>query len=690
MPTYALALDVGGTFTDVMLMQHASGQIWTAKTPSTPHDASEGFFNGINKMLQQAGVDVAEVAYVFHGSTVATNAILEGKGATIGMITTAGFQSVLEIGRHDVPRQANLYAWIKPQRPVPPRRILEVKERIWLDGTVEIPLDQDGCRAVSQDLQDMGVEAVAIVFLHAYANPVHEQEAARIVQEVCPQLPISLSSTVLPVFREYERAMATVLNASLQPLVSRYIGRLESGLQERGVRSPLFIMQSNGGIFGPQTAAQQPVHLALSGPAAGAIGASAVGRLAGYPSAICIDMGGTSADVCLIQDGTPAVTHEGEIGSFPLHVPMTDIHTIGAGGGSIASVTAQGGLTVGPQSAGAMPGPACYDQGGTAPTVTDANLLLGRIPPHLLDGEVPLNPNRARQAITEHIATPLGLDPYEAAAGILQIVNNNMVGALRVVSVEKGYDPRDFALIAFGGAGPLHAGPLAELLGTPTVLIPPHPGILSALGLLSTDLKHDAMRTFLQRGPVYDTQAMEAVYQTLHDEAETFLTVEGILASRQSFQRLADLRYAKQGFELTVEFPGTAVSEDAVQQVIAAFHQRHEQLYTYAAPDTPVEIVNLRLHAVGQMDRPSLAPIEAAAPGSQPETHQSRPVYFTGPSFVDTPIFARQTLRAGHMLNGPAIVEQLDTTTVVYPGYEVVVDAYGNLLMTRHPGEGTP
>jgi len=316
-------------------------------------------------------------------------------------------------------------------------------------------------------------------------------------------------------------------------------------------------------------------------------------------------------------------------------------------------------------------------------------LLLGRIPPHLLGGEVPLNLERARQAITEHVAAPLGLDPYEAAAGILHIVNNNMVGALRVVSVEKGYDPRDFALIAFGGAGPLHAGPLAELLGTPTVVIPPHPGLLSALGLLSTDLQHDAMRTFLQRGPGYDIQAMEAVYQTLHREAETALTAEGIPASRQSFQRLADLRYAKQGFELTVEFPGTAVSEDAVQQVIAAFHQRHEQLYTYAAPDTPVEIVNLRLHAVGQMDKPSLAPIETAAPGSQPETRQSRPVYFTGLGFVDTPIFARQTLRAGHTLRGPAIVEQLDTTTVVYPGYKAVVDAYGNLLMTRHPGEGT-
>ncbi len=681
MPTHALALDVGGTFTDVMLMQRESGQIRTTKTPSTPQDPAEVFFAGIHKMLQLSGISAADIAYVFHGSTIATNAILEGKGAKIGMITTAGFQSVLEIGRHDVPRQANLYAWIKPLRPVPPRRILEVRERILLDGEVEIPLDAAGCRDVAHQLGEMGVEAIAIVFLHAYANPAHEAEAAAIMQAACPHLPISLSSTVLPVFREYERAMATVLNAALQPLVSHYIRNLERGLQDWDIRGPLFIMQSNGGIFGPQTAAQQPVHLALSGPAAGAIGASAIGQVADAANAICIDMGGTSADVCLIQGGRPAMTHGGEIGAFPLHVPMTDIHTIGAGGGSIATVTAQGGLTVGPQSAGAMPGPACYDQGGTAPTVTDANLILGRIPPHLLGGEVPLHIGRARQAIAEHIATPLGLDLYDAAAGIVQIVNNNMVGALRVVSVEKGYDPRDFALIAFGGAGPMHAGPLAELLGTPTVIIPPHPGILSALGLLSTDLQHDAMRTFVQRGPAYDLQGMEAVYQAMHNEAEARLTSEGIPASRQTFQRLADLRYTRQGFEITVEAPHQAVSEATVQALIAAFHQRHEQLYTYAATDTPVEIVNLRLRAVGQMPRPALAPIEAIAPGALPNATQRRAVFFSGPGFVDTPIFARHTLGAGHIIPGPAVVEQLDTTTVIYPGHQAVVDAYGNLLM---------
>jgi N-methylhydantoinase A len=679
MTSYALALDVGGTFTDVMLMHRESGQIWTTKTPSTPVDPAQGFFDGVQKILQQSGVDADAIQHVFHGSTVATNAILEGKGAKTGMITTAGFRYVLEIGRHDIPRRANLYAWVKPPRPVPPRRILEVKERVLLDGTIDTPLDLAMCHDVARQLRAMDVEAIAIVLLHAYANPTHEQQAAAIVQAECPQVQISLSSDVLPVFREYERAMATVLNAALQPLAGRYVSRLETGLRTLGVQAPLLIMKSNGGVYGPQTAAQQPVHLALSGPAAGAIGASAIGRLAGHPDAISIDMGGTSADVCLIKGGHPTVTYEGEIGPFPLQIPMTDIHTIGAGGGSIASVTSLGSLVVGPQSAGAMPGPACYDQGGTAPTVTDANLVLGRLPPHLLGGEVPLNVELAQRAIHDHIAAPLGLDLYAAAAGMLQIVNNNMMGALRVVSVEKGYDPRDFALIAFGGAGPLHAGQLAELLGTPTVVVPPHPGILSALGLLSTDLQHDAVRTFVQRGPEYDVTGMEAVYRTLQADAAAYLTAEGVPAARQTFQRQADLRYAKQGFEVTVDFPAATVSTASVQQLMALFHQRHEQLYTYAAADTPVEIVNLRLRAVGRMDKLALPRVATVAEGTVPQPNQSRTVYFASTGTIDTPVFARHTLCTGHVVAGPAIIEQLDTTTVLYPGQQATVDAYGNL-----------
>ncbi len=525
------------------------------------------------------------------------------------------------------------------------------------------------------------MDAIAIVFLHAYVNPQHEESAAAIVEAECPGIPVSLSSQVLPVFREYERAMATVLNASLQPLVSRYIDKLETGLKSHGIQSPLLVMQSNGGVCGPQTAARLPVHLALSGPAAGAIGASAVGQLAGHPDAICIDMGGTSADVCLIRDGQPSITNEGEIGEFPLQVPMTDIHTIGAGGGSVATATTLGNLTVGPQSAGAYPGPACYGQGGTEPTVTDANLVLGRIPPHLLGGEVPLHVDLAHKAIADRIATPLGLDLYEAAAGILQIVNNNMVGALRVVSVEKGYDPRNFALVAFGGAGPLHGGQLAELLGTPQVLIPPHPGILSALGLLSTDIHHDAVRTFVQRGPDYDAAGMENLYQTMQADTSAHLTAEGIPLAQQTFTRLADLRYAKQGFEITVAFPAPTVTEMYIQQLIEEFHQRHEQLYTYAATDTPVEIINLRLRALGRMDKLTLPRIESVAAGTAPAVSQTRPVYFSGLGFVETPVMPRQDLLAGHVIEGPAIVDQLDSTTVIYPDHQAHADAYGNLLM---------
>ncbi len=683
MATYALALDVGGTFTDVMLLHRETGRMWTTKTPSTPTDPSQGFFAGVAKICQQVGIAHETVAFVFHGSTVATNAILEGKGATTGMITTAGFRSVLEIGRHDIPRRANLYAWVKPPRPVPPRRIVEVTERVLLDGSVETPLHIEGCRKVAEQLRDLDVDAIAIVFLHAYANPSHEQQAAAIVHAICPQASISCSSQVLPVFREYERAMVTVLNASLQPVVSQYVSNLEAGLRDRDITSPLLIMQSNGGVCRPETAAAQPVYLALSGPAAGAIGASAIGRLAQAPHALCIDMGGTSADVCLLQDGRPTITHEGEIGEFPLSIPMTDIHTIGAGGGSIAHVTAQGGLTVGPRSAGAAPGPACYDQGGTFPTVTDANLLLGRLPPHLLDGEVPLNLDRARQAIAEHVADPLGLDVYEAATGIIEIVNNNMVGALRVVSVEKGYDPREFALVAFGGAGPLHGAELAELLGTPSVVIPPYPGILSALGLLATDLQHDVMRTFVQRGPTYDLAGMEAVYQAMHAEAAAQLRADGIPPAQQTFQRFADLRYAKQGFEIMVDFPGDEVTTTTIERLIDTFHQRHEHLYTYAAPDTPVEIVNLRLQAVGQMEKPTLSPIETVAPGTIPEPTQSRAVYFSATGVLDTPVFTRQHLKAGHTIAGPAIIEQLDTTTVVPPEHIARVDTYGNVHLAR-------
>ena len=679
---YRIALDVGGTFTDVILGQPGTGSLWIGKTVSTADDLARGFFQGVEKVLDAAGVAPESVETVFHGSTIATNAVLEGKGARTGMMITEGFKFVLEIGRHDIPRKENPFAWIKPKRPVPPRRILEVPERIYLDGSVGTPLDEARCREAARKFRELQVESVAIVFLHSYANSSHERRAAEILRGEYPEVQVSLSSSVLPVFREYERSMATALNAYIQPVVSRYIGRLEQGLQERKIRAPLLLMKSNGGMLTPSLVEQQAISLALSGPAAGVIGAGYIGRLTGNPNAITIDMGGTSADVCLIREGRPPLTSEGEIGPFPLHTPIVDIHTIGAGGGSVAAVTDQGSLVVGPESAGASPGPACYGEGGERPTVTDANLVLGRIPSHLLGGEIPLDVNRASKAIFDHIAVPLGVGLHEAAEGILKIVNNNMVGAMRVVSVEKGYDPRDFALVAFGGAGPMHGGELAGLLGARTMVVPPFPGILCALGLLTTDLQNDYVQTSVQRAGRFDLDGMEAIYTRLSAQGASELGTEGVPPERQRFLRLADLRYAKQGFELTLEFPVERTTLEAVERLIEDFHHRHEQLYTFSHPGADVEIVNLRVRALGLMDKLELPEIEAADKGAAPQPNGTRSVHFGAAGFLKTPVFQRGGLLAGHVVAGPAIVDQMDTTTVIFPGQSASVDAYGNLIVS--------
>lgn len=686
---YALALDVGGTFTDVILAQRSTGAIWTTKTPSTPADPSEGFFAGVAKMLALAEVRPETVGRVLHGSTVATNAILEGKGARAGLLTSAGFKFVLEIGRHDVPRKENLYAWVKPKRPVPPRLVLEVAERVELDGTVTTPLDEAACRAAAERFRALGVEAVAVVFLHGYANPVNERRAGALLAEQLPGVPISLSSDILPVFREYERSMVTALNAYVQPRVGRYVAKLGDGLTERAIGAPLLIMKSNGGVFGPAQAARQPIQLALSGPAAGAIGAATVAQASGFPDAITIDIGGTSADVSLIAQGRPRATTEGEIAGFPLPLPIVDIHTVGAGGGSIARALPDGGLAVGPESAGADPGPACYARGGELPTVTDANLVLGRIPAHLLGGEIPLDTARAEHAIRTKIAEPLGLELEHAARGILDIVNGNMVGALKVVSVERGYDPRDFALIAFGGAGPMHAGALARLLGCRTVVVPPSPGILCAEGLLGADLQYDHAVTCLQRGPDYDMPAVARAFEMLARQADADLAAEGVAEKRRLLMRQADLRYAKQGTELTVDVPapteGGELDDAAMARLVQAFHDRHEQLYTFADRTMPVELVNVRVRAVGLIDKIKRGEIPAVEAGTAARPDGERKVAFDPKDgiggFVDTPVHRRAGLRAGHVVEGPAIIEQLDTTTVIFPGQTARVDGYGNLII---------
>ena len=676
---YAVAIDTGGTFTDVTLFDREAGRMWTAKTPSTPEDPSTGFMNGIAAALEQAELTPADLAQVFHGTTVATNLILEGKGATVGLMTTAGFKHVLAIGRQDIPRRANLFAWIKPKRPVPPERILEIPERLDAKGNALVEMDEEAVRAAARRFRDRGVNAIAICFLNSFVDPRHEQRAGELTREEHPDALISLSSDVLRVFREYERSIATVLNVYVMPAVSRYVGHLTGRLKTEGASAPLLIMKSNGGVVGAGEVERVPAHTALSGPAAGVVGAHFIGAAAGYKDVIGIDIGGTSADICLIKDGEFALTNNGRIGDWPLSFPMLDINTVGTGGGSIASISEIGALTVGPRSAGANPGPACYGRGGEEPTVTDAHLALGHLPPYLLGGTMHLDVDAARIAIECNVATPLGLGIEEAARGILSIGDNDMVGAIRVLSVERGHDPRDFALIAFGGAGPLHGGSLAKLLGARTVIVPPAPGVLSAMGLLVSQLRADYARTCLEAPPDYDHARIAQTFDELETEATQWFDRERVPAEAQRITRSASLRYRHQGFELNVPWADDEVTPETVQNTLNAFHALHERLYTFAQHDTPVEIVTLHVAAEGSLPQPRATEIPSG--GGLGESRVDRlPIHFADGTQT-VPVYDRAKLSAGVTFPGPGLVVQLDSTTLIHPDQTATCDRYGNLIL---------
>lgn len=678
---FALALDVGGTFTDVILADRRSGQFTVTKSSSVPSDPANGFFGGVDKILALAKVAPKDVSVVLHGSTLATNAILEAKGARTGLVTTRGFRHVLEIGRADIPRKANLYGWVKPKRPVRPRHVFEVSERVLTDGAVHVALAEAELAGIAKQILDEDLAAVAVVFLNSFANPAHERRAETVLRELLPGVEIAISSDVLPIFREYERTLATVINASVQPLTGRYVKRLSQGLEERKIASPFFIMKSNGGVFPPAEAARQPVYLALSGPAAGARGAAHIGRIAGFKDLITIDMGGTSADVALIRNGEPVTATSGRVGEFPLALPIVDIHAIGAGGGSIAAVGPEGALTVGPESAGADPGPAAYGKGGRRATVTDANLVLGRVPPHLLDGEIALHRAEAEAAILRDVAAPLGVSLEDAARGIVEIVDNNMVGALKVMSVERGLAPSDFTLCAFGGAGPVHGSRLMRLLGTPRLLIPRHPGILCAMGLLATDLKYDFAVTRLQRGGRYDLEAIEATLRELEQQAHARLENDGVPQDRRQVIRAADLRYAHQGVEISVPIGEGRMTHAVADDLVNRFHEQHQQLYTFADRKAQVELVNLRVYANGLMDHVTLPEIKRAPAGEKPAPIGTRPGAPEGSVIAEVPVYRRERLLAGHVVEGPAIVDQLDCTTVVLAGQIATVDRFANLVV---------
>jgi N-methylhydantoinase A len=680
-PAVVIGIDTGGTFTDITLLDPRSGRVANAKVPSTPSDPSRAFGEGLAAILRECDLTGADVARVLHGTTVATNLILEGKGARAALVTTRGFKYVLEIGRQDVPRRSSLFAWVKPKRPVSPAHIYEAGGRVGPDGAELEPLDEADVRAAARAAREAGIAAIAVVFLHSYANPGHERRAAAIVAEEHPGALVSISSDVLPVFREYERGMTTVLNVTVMPVVSAYVERLDRRIAERGIAAPLLLMKSSGGVTSARAVRTAPVETALSGPAAGAVGAAFGGASAGLKNLIGIDIGGTSADVGLIHDGRPGLTMNGQVAGWPVGLPMVDLVTIGAGGGSIARVSAGGVLTVGPESAGAEPGPACYGRGGEEPTVTDAHLVLGHLPPSLLGGGFALDPDAAHRAVQKRVAGPLGMSVDAAARGILAIVDNHMVGAIRLVSVERGHDPRDFALLPFGGAGPLHGGSLARLLGMRTVLVPPGPGVLSALGLLVSNLKAEFARTALQRAGAIDLGLVARVFAELEAEALAWFEAERVPEPARRIRRQASLRYRHQGFELFVPWSAPEVSEAAMAETIQKFHRMHERLYTFAQEDTPVEIVTLGIAAEGVFPPPTL---QALAPGGAVadaiSAHQTMRLA-DGP--VRCPVYERARLGAGARIEGPAIVAQLDATTLLLPGQIAETDGFGNLVMTE-------
>ena len=681
MDDYSVAVDVGGTFTDIVLCNLATNEQQVHKTPSTPSDPSTGFLTGLMEVLASNSVEASQVKHVFHGTTIATNIILENKGSPVGLVVPEGFKFVLEIGRHGTPRLVNPQSWVKPERPVRPRDIVEVPERAGFNGEVLIPLDEDAVRAAARKFKADKMTSIAVSFLHSYSNPDNENQAKKLILEEFPDAQVSISSEVLAVFREYERTMTTVLNAYVMPSVSNYIRDLESSLHSNAIDSSFSIMKSNGGMIGADIAARQPVHTALSGPAAGVMATLQIAGNTGVSNSISFDMGGTSTDVSLLRKGRPATNLAGRLGNWPIQIPMLDIATIGCGGGSIASVSPYGSLTVGPASAGSVPGPVCYAKGGTAPTVTDANLVLGRINTQIAGGTIPLDATAAAESIQEKIAVKLNLELHTAANGILSIANNAMVGAIRNVSVERGHDPREFALVAYGGAGPMHAIEVAKLLGINKVVAPLHPGIASAYGLLVAELKNDYARTSLQTPPDYDTNGMERVYAEMESEGRAWLTEEGVPKGLHVFSRWADLRYAHQGSEVTVAFGTEQVTDRTLDGMIQEFHTRHKQLYGFALGQ-PVEIVTLRVAASGDVGLVEMPRRPSGLDSPQNAIASKRQVFFEeAGGFVQTNIFHFERLAPGSNVNGPAILEGMDSTVLINPGWAGQIDEYGNCVM---------
>jgi N-methylhydantoinase A len=672
-----VGVDIGGTFTDVVAVRN--GEISVSKVPSTPDNPEQGVVDGLEASEAQAAYTPDQVDFFSHGTTVATNAVLEGTWADTALVTTEGFRDALEIGRQDRPDIYDFQAE-KPEPIVPRDRRFTVPERLDERGRVLTELDEAAVRAVAADIDETDVDSVAVCLLFAFENDAHERRVAEILHEELPECSISRSSEVLPEIREYERSVTTSLNAALKPVMDRYVGNLEAEIAERGVGAALKLMQSNGGLIDAGAARGRPVNTLLSGPAGGVQGATHVAGRAGYDDLVTMDMGGTSCDVSLVQDGDPAVSTAVEVGDYTVGVPMIDVHTVGSGGGSIAWVDKGDALRVGPRSAGADPGPICYGRGGTKPTTTDAHLLLGRIDPEgFLPEDRDVTLDDVREGFERELCDDLGMSPREAAQGVLDVANANMARALRVVSVERGHDPREFALVAFGGAGPLHAPTLAAELDIPTVLVPRTAGVLSAQGLLISDVAYDYSRSMVRPWNEVDPTRVAEFFADLRAAGDTELGNEGIPAERREFERVADLRYVGQSFDVSVPVPDGELDATALETVEERFHDAHEKRYGHADPGEPVELVTLRLRARGVVDAPDMEP--PATGGSAAEAvAEHRETAFDGEQY-DTPIYDRDRLPAGGAFDGPAVVEGAESTVVVRPKQSVSVLDDGTLAV---------
>ncbi len=684
--SYRLGVDVGGTFTDLLLVNEKSGDTFTAKVPSTPQDSSIGVLNGIEKVCTNAGIDPTEITHVMHGTTVATNTMLEGNGATVGLVTTKGYRQVLQIARSYVP--GGLGGWViyNKSNPIAPLALtIEAEERMSAKGEVVRKLDEAKIEAELIRLRDKGIEALTVSLINSYANPANEKKIKRIAMRVMPDIPVSLSSEVVPEMQEYERTVTTVANSFVRPKVQTYIRNLHRELTRKMKDVQLHVLRSDGGLAAAKAAEETPVNLLMSGPAGGVAGAIWVAKQAGFPNLLTFDMGGTSTDVCLVQDGKAQLRRETTVGDVTVRASSVDVRTVGAGGGSIAKVPElTRALRVGPESAGAEPGPAAYDKGGEAPTVTDANVTLGYLPAEVrLGGDMTIRKDLAEQAV-QSIADALNLTVHEAASGIVDIVNENMFGALRLVSVEQGHDPRDFALIAFGGAGPLHANALGRLMGSWPVIIPPGPGVLCAYGDATTRVRDEASRTFIRK--FTDTSVDEVVktFEDLADTAAKTLDNEGVARKDQSVSYQVDVRYHGQGLQLTVDVDLKQLRKQGLDAIGAPFDEMHRQLFTFAL-ELDKEVVNLRAVLQGKPTKVKAPELKRGGPDPKAAVVAEHKIYADG-KMRKAKIYDRAKLKAGNKVAGPAVVMEMDSTTVILPGHTGSVDRFGNILINPDKG----